>query len=124
MTRDVGRAEDLAQEALVAALEKWPEDGLPGNPGAWLVATAKNRALDEHRRRKMLDRKHEQLGHEQAEVVVDPDVRADVAGAGDPAVVPGERVGEERGVEVDDRGQHVERALGERAFGTGSRRRG
>lgn len=69
MTRDVGRAEDLAQEALVAALEKWPEEGLPDNPGAWLVATGKNRALDEHRRQKMLERKHEAIGHEQADSV-------------------------------------------------------
>src|SRR2546425_6985467 len=61
---DVGLAEDLAQDALVAALEKWPEAGVPDNPGAWLMATAKHRAIDQLRRRKMLDRKHEELGHE------------------------------------------------------------
>jgi RNA polymerase sigma factor (sigma-70 family) len=64
MVRDVGRAEELAQEALVAALEKWPETGVPDNPGAWLMATAKNRALDELRRRKMLERKHQEIGRE------------------------------------------------------------
>jgi RNA polymerase sigma factor (sigma-70 family) len=61
---DVGAAEDLAQDALVVALEKWPTAGVPDNPGAWLMATAKHRALDIIRRRSMLDRKHEQLGHE------------------------------------------------------------
>ena len=61
---DVGIAEDLAQDALVAALERWPESGVPDNPGAWLMATAKHRAIDQLRRRTMLDRKHEQLGHE------------------------------------------------------------
>jgi RNA polymerase sigma-70 factor, ECF subfamily len=64
MTRDVGLAEDFAQEALVAALERWPQTGVPDNPGAWLMTTAKNRALDLFRRREMLDRKHEQLGRE------------------------------------------------------------
>src|SRR5881398_4086911 len=64
ITGDVGLAEDLAQDALVAALERWPESGIPDNPGAWLMATAKHRAIDELRRGKMLDRKHEQLGHE------------------------------------------------------------
>src|SRR2546428_13927315 len=61
---DVGVAEDLAQDALVAALERWPESGVPDNPGAWLMATAKHRAIDQLRRRKMLDRKHEELEHE------------------------------------------------------------
>ena len=61
---DVGAAEDLAQDALVAALEKWPAAGVPDNPGAWLMAAAKHRAIDIIRRRSMLDRKHEQLGHE------------------------------------------------------------
>ena len=61
---DVGQAEDLAQDALVAALERWPESGVPDNPGAWLMATAKHRAIDLIRRRSMLQRKHEQLGHE------------------------------------------------------------
>jgi len=58
VVRDVGLAEDLAQEALVVALERWPETGIPDNPGAWLMATAKNRAIDQLRRRQMLDRKH------------------------------------------------------------------
>jgi RNA polymerase sigma factor (sigma-70 family) len=64
MVRDVGIAEDLAQDALVAALERWPESGIPDNPGAWLMATAKHRAIDALRRDKLLARKHEQLGHE------------------------------------------------------------
>jgi RNA polymerase sigma factor (sigma-70 family) len=75
---DVGLAEDLAQDALVAALERWPEAGVPDNPGAWLMATAKHRAIDQMRRRTMLDRKHEQLGHEleaQQEMAV-PDLDA------------------------------------------------
>lgn len=61
---DVGQAEDLAQDALVAALERWPESGVPDNPGAWLMATAKHRAIDLLRRGKRLERKHEELGHE------------------------------------------------------------
>jgi RNA polymerase sigma factor (sigma-70 family) len=61
---DVGLAEDLAQDALVAALERWPGSGVPDNPGAWLMATAKHRAIDLLRRGKMLERKHQQLGHE------------------------------------------------------------
>jgi RNA polymerase sigma factor (sigma-70 family) len=61
---DVGLAEDLAQDALVAALEQWPESGVPNNPGAWLMAAAKRRGIDVLRRRTLLDRKHEQLGHE------------------------------------------------------------
>jgi RNA polymerase sigma-70 factor, ECF subfamily len=61
---DVGLAEDLAQDALVAALEGWPESGVPDNPGAWLMATAKHRAIDLLRRRNLLERKHEQLGYE------------------------------------------------------------
>src|SRR6266705_3339090 len=64
MVRDVGVAEDLAQEALLAALERWPESGIPDNPGAWLMATAKHRAIDVLRRRKLLERKHEELGRE------------------------------------------------------------
>ena len=64
MVRDIGLAEDLAQDALVAALEKWPESGVPENPGAWLMATAKNRAFDQLRRYKVLERKHEELGRE------------------------------------------------------------
>ena len=64
MVGDVGVAEDLAHDALVAALERWPASGVPDNPGAWLMAAAKHRAIDQLRRGKMLDRKHEQLGHE------------------------------------------------------------
>jgi RNA polymerase sigma factor (sigma-70 family) len=64
IVRDVGLAEDLAQDALVAALERWPESGIPDKPGAWLMATAKHRAFDLLRRNKLLDRKHAELGHE------------------------------------------------------------
>ncbi|MFP2926140.1 RNA polymerase sigma factor [Pyxidicoccus sp. 3LG] len=64
MVRDVGLAEELAQDALVAALERWPRSGVPDNPGAWLMATAKHRAVDFMRRGKLLERKHEELGHE------------------------------------------------------------
>ena len=64
---DVGQAEDLAQDALVAALERWPTTGVPDNPGAWLMTTARHRAVDLLRRRSMLDRKHQLLGHELAE---------------------------------------------------------
>jgi RNA polymerase sigma factor (sigma-70 family) len=64
ITGDVGIAEDLAQDALVAALERWPQTGVPDNPGAWLMATAKHRAIDMHRRSKRIERKHEQIGHE------------------------------------------------------------
>src|SRR5499426_1575157 len=64
MVRDVGLAEELAQEALITALERWPETGVPDNPGAWLMATAKNRAIDELRRGKRLERKHEELGRD------------------------------------------------------------
>src|SRR6266850_1190330 len=64
IVRDVGLAEELAQDALVTALEKWPETGVPDNPGAWLMATAKHRALDHFRRSKLLERKHEELGRE------------------------------------------------------------
>ena len=64
MVRNVGIAEELAQDALVAALERWPESGIPDNPGAWLMATAKRRAIDVLRRGKRLDRKHEELAYE------------------------------------------------------------
>jgi RNA polymerase sigma factor (sigma-70 family) len=64
MVRDVGLAEDLAQDALVAALEQWPESGVPDKPGAWLMATAKHRAIDRLRRNARLERKHEELGRE------------------------------------------------------------
>src|SRR6266404_1373451 len=64
IVRDVGLAEELAQDALVAALERWPESGVPDNPGAWLMATAKHRAMDHFRRNKLLERKHGELGRE------------------------------------------------------------
>ena len=64
IVRDVGRAEELAQDALVAALEQWPESGVPDNPGAWLMATAKHRAIDSIRRSELATRKTEELGHE------------------------------------------------------------
>ncbi len=64
IVRDVGLAEELAQDALVAALQQWPESGIPDNPGAWLMAAAKNRAIDMFRRNKRLQSKHEELGRE------------------------------------------------------------
>src|SRR5919201_6487507 len=64
IVRDVGVAEDLAHDALVAALEQWPESGIPRNPGAWLMAAAKHRAIDYFRRNKLLERKHAELGHD------------------------------------------------------------
>src|SRR6059036_116863 len=73
MAGDIGVAEDLAQDALVAALEQWPTSGVPDNPGAWLMATAKHRAIDQLRRRKMLDRKHEHLGREMESRQVSPE---------------------------------------------------
>jgi RNA polymerase sigma factor (sigma-70 family) len=63
---DIGVAEDLAQDALVAALEQWPKSGVPDNPGAWLMAAAKHRAIDYFRRNALLERKHEELGRELA----------------------------------------------------------
>src|SRR5688572_24899458 len=83
MVRDVGLAEEMAQDALVTALEKWPESGVPDNPGAWLMATAKNRALDAIRRTKMVERKHEQLAapvteRPQIEDALDDDVGDDM----------------------------------------------
>ena len=81
ITRDVGVAEDLAQDALVAALERWPESGVPDNPGAWLMATAKHRSIDLMRRNAMLERKHDQLGYElesqQERAVPDLDAQLD-----------------------------------------------
>src|SRR5438094_8834989 len=64
LVRDVGLAEDLAQDALVAALEQWPESGIPDKPGAWLMATAKRRGIDALRRRVALERKRELIGRE------------------------------------------------------------
>jgi RNA polymerase sigma factor (sigma-70 family) len=81
IVRDVGLAEELAQDALVAALEQWPQSGVPDNPGAWLMAAAKNRAIDVWRRNKLLERKHEELGRElemrQAIAVPDLDAALD-----------------------------------------------
>ena len=67
MTQDVGLAEDFAQEALVAALQQWPDSGIPPKPGAWLMATAKHRAVDYFRRGQMLERKHQELGQKREE---------------------------------------------------------
>jgi RNA polymerase sigma factor (sigma-70 family) len=77
IVRDVGLAEDLAQDALVTALEKWPETGVPDNPGAWLMATAKNRAIDVIRKHAMQERKHEELGRETETVAPDLDAAID-----------------------------------------------
>jgi RNA polymerase sigma-70 factor (ECF subfamily) len=74
MVHDIGIAEELAQDALVAALEQWPVDGVPRNPGAWLMAAAKHRAIDVLRRNKRLERKHEELGYRlEAEQMAVPD---------------------------------------------------
>src|SRR5690242_16749359 len=85
MTKDLGLAEDLAQDALVAALEQWPESGVPDNPGAWLMATARRRAIDQIRRRATLERKHAELGRELPDradggfdAVIDDDVEDDL----------------------------------------------
>src|SRR3954447_12718333 len=78
IVRDVGLAEDLAQEALVAALVQWPESGVPDNPGAWLMATAKHRAIDRLRRDRTLQRKTEELA---------PDLGTSVTGTVDPGAV-------------------------------------
>ena len=90
MVRDVGLAEDLAQDALVAALERWPQSGVPDNPGAWLMATAKNRAIDLVRRRTTLARKEEELVREvgmrmaidgaESEAALDDEVGDDLLG--------------------------------------------
>ena len=69
VTGDLGAAEELAQDALLSALEKWPETGVPDNPGAWLVATAKNRALDQMRRRHMMARKSDEIREQMATAV-------------------------------------------------------
>src|SRR5437762_11692093 len=84
MVRDVGLAEELAQEALVAALERWPESGVPAHPGAVLMAAAKNRAIDLRRRRKLLERKQEEVGREVEGEVETPDLDAAIDdGVGD-----------------------------------------
>jgi RNA polymerase sigma-70 factor (ECF subfamily) len=77
IVRDVGVAEELAQDALVTALEQWPQAGVPDNPGAWLMTTAKNRAIDRLRHRKLRERKHEELGLD-AEPAITPDFEAAV----------------------------------------------
>ena len=77
LVHDIGLAEDLAQDALVAALEQWPQSGVPENPGAWLMAAAKHRAIDHFRRNTRLERKHEELGRElEAKERVVPDIAA------------------------------------------------
>ena len=88
IVRDIGVAEELAQDALVAALEQWPESGVPRNPGAWLMGVAKHRAIDHLRRNQLLDRKHEELGRDledrqrsaaqEMEAAVDEDVGDDM----------------------------------------------
>jgi RNA polymerase sigma factor (sigma-70 family) len=88
IVRDIGLAEELAQDALVIALEKWPQSGVPENPGAWLMAVAKHRAIDALRRTKRLERKHEELGREleagrtvdarELEAAIDAEVKDDL----------------------------------------------
>jgi len=81
IVRDVGLAEELAQDALVVALEQWPVSGVPNNPGAWLMTTAKNRAIDALRRNKLTERKHQELGREidsqQGKAMADLDAQID-----------------------------------------------
>src|SRR5215475_16051303 len=76
IVRDVGIAEELAQDALVVALKEWPLSGIPDKPGSWLMVTAKHRALDLLRRNKRLGRKLEELGHELASETIAPDLDA------------------------------------------------
>jgi RNA polymerase sigma-70 factor, ECF subfamily len=83
MVRDVGLAEELAQEALVAALERWPQSGVPENPGAWLMTAAKNHAIDLFRRRKLFERKQEEAGRDVEAEVETPDLDAAIDGLGD-----------------------------------------
>lgn len=86
LVRDLDQAEDLAQEALLAALEHWPVGGIPDNPGAWLMTTAKRRALDVLRRQKLLTRKHEELGYELETIQAEQDPvseQAAMPGTGD-----------------------------------------
>jgi RNA polymerase sigma factor (sigma-70 family) len=80
MTRDIGLAEELASDALLAALEKWPQTGTPDKPGAWLMAHAKKRAIDGFRRSKMLERKHAEIGaglEQDQAMVPDPEAALD-----------------------------------------------
>jgi len=77
VTRDIGQAEELAQDALVAALERWPETGIPEKPAAWLMATAKHRAIDNLRRKKLAEQKHAEIGRElEGEQAETPDIDA------------------------------------------------
>ena len=79
IVRDIGIAEDLAQDALISALESWPNSGIPENPGAWLMAAAKHRAIDFFRRNKLLERKHEEIGRElEAQEMAVPDFNANL----------------------------------------------
>ena len=79
IVRDIGIAEDLAQDALISALESWPNSGIPENPGAWLMAAAKHRAIDYFRRNKRLERKHEEIGRElEAQEMAVPDFNANL----------------------------------------------
>ncbi|HWC20024.1 MAG TPA: RNA polymerase sigma factor [Terriglobales bacterium] len=79
IVRDVSLAEDLAHDALIAALQQWPDSGIPANPGAWLMTAAKHRAIDYFRRNQLLDRKHEELGRELSErEAAVPDLAADI----------------------------------------------
>jgi RNA polymerase sigma-70 factor (ECF subfamily) len=78
IVRDIGLAEELAQDALVAALEQWPESGIPRNPGAWLMTTAKRRAIDQFRRYKTLERKREELGRKIEDETAELDLEAAV----------------------------------------------
>src|SRR5258707_13623738 len=87
MVRDVGLAEELAQDALVVALERWPESGVPENPGAWLMATAKNRAIDLARRGKRFEDRREQLAREAG--------RRRALAPAQPGAAPGAEPGEE-----------------------------
>src|SRR5713101_2600249 len=79
IVRDVGLAEDLAQDALVAALEQWPDSGVPDNPGAWLMATAKHRAIDAFRRTRRIDEKHAEVGRAMDELQTDPAATLDAS---------------------------------------------
>src|SRR3982075_1341848 len=83
IVRDVGLAEELAQDALLAALQQWPESGVPDNPGAWLMATGKHRAIDRLRRAKLLERKHEELAAQQETTVPDLDTAIEDEDMGD-----------------------------------------
>src|SRR5215218_5169756 len=81
LVRDVGLAEELAQDALLAALEQWPEQGVPSNPGAWLAAVGRRRAIDLIRRSRTLERKVEELGRDlELQDGADPDLEAVVEG--------------------------------------------